>query len=85
MNANTCGSFPRSACIGEQELGKIMALDVGEKTIGVAFCEEETRIAFPGKTIWRQEGKKRDMAGIILWQCWDLLFLPDCVLQAFTF
>ena len=45
-------------------MGKIMALDVGAKTIGVAFCEEGTRIAFPGKTIWRQEGKKRDMAAL---------------------
>ena len=41
-----------------------MGLDVGAKTIGVAFCEEGTRLAFPGKTIWRQEGKKRDMAAL---------------------
>lgn len=45
-------------------MGKIMGLDVGAKTIGVAFCEEGTRLAFPGKTIWRQEGKKRDMAAL---------------------
>lgn len=45
-------------------MSKIMALDVGEKTIGVAFCEEGTRIAFPGKTILRQEGIKRDMAAL---------------------
>ena len=45
-------------------MGKIMALDVGSKTIGVAFCEEGTRLAFPGKTIIRQEGKRRDMAAL---------------------
>jgi putative Holliday junction resolvase len=45
-------------------MGKIMALDVGEKTIGVAFCEEGTRIAFPGQTLLRHEGKKRDMAAL---------------------
>jgi putative Holliday junction resolvase len=45
-------------------LGKIMALDVGAKTIGVAFCEEGTRLAFPGETLWRTEGKKRDMAAL---------------------
>ncbi len=50
--------------VWSKEVGKIMALDVGEKTIGVAFCEEGTRLAFPGKTIWRQEGKKRDMAAL---------------------
>ena len=45
-------------------MGKIMALDVGEKTIGVAFCEEGTRIAFPGQTLLRHVGKKRDMAAL---------------------
>ncbi len=45
-------------------MGKIMALDVGSKTIGVAFCEEGTRLAFPGKTILRHEGKRRDMAAL---------------------
>jgi putative Holliday junction resolvase len=43
---------------------RIMALDVGEKTIGVAFSDETERLAFPGETIWRQEGKKRDMAAL---------------------
>ncbi len=42
----------------------IMALDVGEKTIGVAFSDETGTIAFPGETILRQEGKKRDMAAL---------------------
>jgi len=42
----------------------IMALDVGEKTIGVAFSDETDIMAFPGETIFRQEGKKRDMAAL---------------------
>lgn len=41
-----------------------MALDVGEKTIGVAFSDAAETIAFPGTTIVRQEGKKRDMAAL---------------------
>ena len=52
---------------GDEDLGKIMALDVGAKTIGIAFCEEGMRIAFPGETLWRAEekqGKKRDMAAL---------------------
>ena len=43
-------------------MGVIMALDVGEKTIGVAFSDENEQYAFPHETIWRQEGYKRDMA-----------------------
>ena len=42
-------------------MGKILALDVGEKTIGVAMSDESQTYAFPGKTIWRQEGYRRDM------------------------
>jgi putative Holliday junction resolvase len=45
-------------------LPRILALDVGEKTIGVALSDESERIAFPGTTILRQEGKKRDMAAL---------------------
>jgi putative Holliday junction resolvase len=41
-----------------------MALDVGEKTIGVAFSDESATMALPGETIIRQEGKKRDMAAL---------------------
>jgi putative Holliday junction resolvase len=41
-----------------------MALDVGEKTIGVAFSDESGTRAFPGETLWRQEGSKRDMAAL---------------------
>lgn len=43
---------------------RIMALDVGAKTIGVAFTDETETYVFPGATIWRQEGKKRDMAAL---------------------
>jgi len=41
-----------------------MALDVGAKTIGTAFSDETESIAFPGQTIIRQEGRKRDMAAL---------------------
>lgn len=43
---------------------KILALDVGKKTIGVAWSDETGSMAFPGETILRQEGKKRDMAAL---------------------
>lgn len=43
---------------------KIMALDVGEKTIGVALSDETETYAFPGTTILRQEGRKRDMNAV---------------------
>jgi putative Holliday junction resolvase len=43
---------------------KILGLDVGEKTIGVAISDEEGRWAFPLKTIIRQEGWRRDMAAL---------------------
>src|SRR5947207_2567393 len=42
-------------------MGRILALDVGEKTIGIAMSDESGEYAFPGKTIWRQEGYRRDM------------------------
>ena len=45
-------------------MSRVMALDVGEKTIGVAMSDETGRMAFPGATIWRQEGHKRDMAAL---------------------
>ncbi|HZO87953.1 MAG TPA: Holliday junction resolvase RuvX [Chthonomonadaceae bacterium] len=45
-------------------MSRIMALDVGEKTIGVAFSDETGTRAFPATTIVRQEGKKRDMAAL---------------------
>jgi putative Holliday junction resolvase len=43
---------------------RVMALDVGEKTIGIAFSDETQTLAFPGTTLLRQEGKKRDMAAL---------------------
>lgn len=45
-------------------MGRILGLDVGSKTIGVSISDEIGSIAFPGKTILRQEGKKRDMASL---------------------
>ncbi len=39
-----------------------MALDVGEKTIGVAFSDESCTLVAPGETIARQGGYRRDMA-----------------------
>src|SRR5437667_8062923 len=44
----------------EVHMGRILALDVGEKTIGVAMSDESETFAFPGKTILRQEGYRRD-------------------------
>ena len=41
---------------------RILGLDVGEKTIGVALSDETETLAFPGTTILRHESKKRDMA-----------------------
>ena len=41
---------------------RILGLDVGSKTIGIAITDESGRIAFPGTTLVRQEGWKRDMA-----------------------
>lgn len=43
---------------------KILALDVGVKTIGVAISDEEERWAFPAKTILRKLGWREDMAAI---------------------
>jgi putative holliday junction resolvase len=42
----------------------ILALDVGEKTIGVAISDESETFAFPGRTIVRQEGYRRDMTSV---------------------
>jgi putative Holliday junction resolvase len=43
---------------------KTMALDVGDKTIGVAVSDELGAIAFPAVTLVRHEGKRRDMAAL---------------------
>lgn len=45
-------------------MGRVLGLDVGEKTIGVAVSDEAGLMALPGATIWRQEGHKRDMAAL---------------------
>src|SRR6266511_2551130 len=42
----------------------ILGLDVGEKTIGVAISDETETFAFPGTTIRRQEGYRRDMTAL---------------------
>lgn len=42
----------------------ILALDLGERTIGVAVSDQTETFAFPGKTILRQEGHRRDMAAL---------------------
>jgi putative Holliday junction resolvase len=42
-------------------MGRIMGLDVGEKTIGIAWSDESGFMAFPGETLLRQEGYRKDM------------------------
>ncbi len=48
----------------DDTMSRTLALDVGEKTIGVAISDETGSMAFPGETLWRQEGHKRDMAAL---------------------
>src|SRR5438874_1590289 len=45
-------------------MAKILALDVGQKRIGVAVCDESETFAFPRPYIARQEGYRKDMAAI---------------------
>ena len=45
-------------------MSKILALDLGEKTIGIAMSDESHSIALPGETLIRQEGWKKDMAAL---------------------
>ncbi len=46
-------------------MGRILALDVGDKTIGIATSDETHTFAFPGKTLIRQpEGYRKDMAAL---------------------
>ncbi len=45
-------------------MARILGLDVGEKTIGIALSDEAGTLAFPGTTLLRQGGKKRDMAAL---------------------
>ena len=42
-------------------MARIMSLDVGEKTIGVAVCDESETFVFPRQTLLRHEGYRRDM------------------------
>ncbi len=43
---------------------KLMGIDVGSKTIGVAMSDETATIAFPRTTIIRQDGWRRDMRAL---------------------
>jgi putative holliday junction resolvase len=46
-------------------MARLLALDVGEKTIGTATCDETGTFCFAGHTIRRQpEGYRKDMAAI---------------------
>jgi len=42
-------------------MGRILALDVGETTIGVALSDESETYAFPRKTLLRTDGYRKDM------------------------
>ncbi len=41
-----------------------LGLDVGEKTIGIAVSDELGKMAFPGTTLIRAEGWRKDMAAL---------------------
>lgn len=43
---------------------KVLALDLGEKRIGVAVSDESGTFAFPRPAIIRQEGYRKDMAAL---------------------
>lgn len=45
-------------------MGRILALDVGEKTIGVALSDETQTFVFPGRTLPRSEGYRKAVAAI---------------------
>lgn len=45
-------------------MARVLALDVGEKIIGVAVSDESGTFAFPRKAIRRQDGYRRDMAAL---------------------
>ena len=45
-------------------MARIMALDVGEKTIGVAVCDESESFVFPRETLIRHEGYRKDMSAL---------------------
>jgi len=39
-------------------MGGYLGLDVGDKRLGIAFLDDEVRIAFPQKAVLRQEAQK---------------------------
>ena len=43
--------------------GRLLALDVGTRTVGLAACDPERRLAWPLRTLARQ-GVKRDVAAL---------------------
>lgn len=45
-------------------MARVMGLDVGEKTIGVALSDETETHAFPAETIWRRPGWRQDMRAV---------------------
>ncbi|MCS6775402.1 MAG: Holliday junction resolvase RuvX [Chthonomonadaceae bacterium] len=45
-------------------MARVMGLDVGEKTIGVALSDEAEVHAFPAETIWRRPGWRQDMRSV---------------------
>ena len=47
-----------------KHMARILGLDVGEKTIGVALSDETETFAFPGTTILRQQNKKQELAAL---------------------
>lgn len=46
-------------------MSRIMALDVGEKTIGIALSDELGIIASPHDTIRRTESEKKDLRAVV--------------------
>lgn len=46
-------------------MSRVLALDVGDRTIGIAMSDADRQIAFPGETIIRQpEGHRKDVATV---------------------
>lgn len=45
-------------------MGRILALDLGSKTIGIALSDETGTFVFPGRTLPRHEGWRRDVRAL---------------------
>ena len=45
-------------------MARIMALDIGAKTIGIAVCDETETFVFARTTLVRHEGHRRDMQAL---------------------